>query len=59
MTSKNETAWNQLFQKYDILTKVNTKGHFVITSNQINEFRESRLMTKFDHKNYLTEKCEA
>lgn len=55
MTSKNETAWSLLFQKYDILTKVNSKGHFVITSNQINEFRESRLMTKFDHKNNLPE----
>lgn len=39
-----------LFDKYRILQSIDKNGHFVITSTQINEFREARLMTKFDHK---------
>lgn len=51
--SKNDIAWNLLFEKYDILNKINTEGVFKISSDEINEFRESRLMTKFDHKSQL------
>lgn len=49
MSSKNQDAWEQLFKKYDILNQVNTKGLYCITSDQIKEFREPRLMVKFDH----------
>ncbi|MHB8597296.1 MAG: type II restriction enzyme [Ktedonobacteraceae bacterium] len=45
---KNDVAWEQLFNKYSILDKVSQEGQFVIGSAQINKFRESRLMTKFD-----------
>ena len=48
--TKNDDAWEKLFEKYRIIEKINKEGKFEITSAQINEFREARLMTKFDHK---------
>ncbi|MCH8519904.1 MAG: translation elongation factor [Nanoarchaeota archaeon] len=51
--SKTDKNWRLLFEKYNILEKVEKKGFFEISSKQINEFRESRLMTKFDHKRNL------
>ncbi|MDD2637145.1 MAG: transcriptional regulator [Bacteroidales bacterium] len=51
--SKNDLAWEQLFKKYDLLNKISKEGFFAISSAQINQFRESRLMTKFDHKSQL------
>lgn len=46
----NDEAWERLFDKYHILEKVEQNGQFIISANQIKEFREPRLMTKFDHK---------
>ena len=46
----NDTAWQILFDKYDILGNIERNGQFIISSNQIKEFREPRLMTKFEHK---------
>ena len=51
--SKNDINWVSLFVQHDILKKVNENGSFIIKSKQINEFRESRLMTKFDHSTNL------
>ena len=51
--SKNDIAWEKIFDKYKIIDNVLAKGHTVITSTNINEFREARLMTKFDHKSQL------
>lgn len=48
--SKNDIAWEFLFNKYNIISEVERSGKFEITSKQINEVREARLMTKFDHK---------
>lgn len=53
--TKNDDAWEKLFEKYRIIEKINKEGKFEITSAQINEFREARLMTKFDHKNITSE----
>lgn len=47
--SLNDTAWEQLFDKYDILGKIAADGEFAISAAQIKEFREPRLMAKFDH----------
>lgn len=47
---KNDAAWEKLFDKYNILTEIARNGQFVISAKQIGEFREARLMTKFDHK---------
>ena len=52
---KNDKAWEHLFEKYDILEKIKKNGQFIISANTINEFREPRLMTKFDHKINLPE----
>ncbi|KAB3532929.1 transcriptional regulator [Alkaliphilus pronyensis] len=51
--TKNDKAWEQLFDKYNIARKVERDGVFEITAKQINEFREARLMTKFDHRSNL------
>ena len=53
VNSKNDINWVYLFVKHDILKKITEEGSFIIKSKQINEFRESRLMTNFDHKNNL------
>lgn len=55
--SKNNKAWNQLFEKLEIIKIVNEKGYFEITADQIREFgREPRLMTKFDSSESLPNK---
>lgn len=46
----NDTAWESLFDKYNIIEEINKNGQFTISANQIKEFREPRLMTKFDHR---------
>lgn len=51
--SKNDIAWEKIFDKYKIINKVLNDGHTIISSTHINEFREARLMTKFDHKSQL------
>jgi len=51
--SKNDDAWQQLFQKYQIISNVRIDGFFRISAANINEFREARLMTKFDHRSNL------
>jgi len=47
--SLNDAAWEQLFAKYDILNQLDVNGQFEISAIQIKEFREPRLMAKFDH----------
>ena len=46
----NDDAWELLFNKYHILSEIQKHGQFIISANQIREFREPRLMTKFDHR---------
>lgn len=47
--SLNDMAWEELFTKYDILNQIDINGSFQISAAQIKEFREPRLMAKFDH----------
>ncbi|NER26620.1 MAG: translation elongation factor [Symploca sp. SIO1C4] len=47
--TKNDIAWETLFEKYQILEQVSKHGLFEIDSSTINQERESRLMAKFDH----------
>lgn len=47
--SKNDSAWQLLFDKYSILDWVEKQGFYKISASQIKEFREPRLMAKFDH----------
>lgn len=51
--TKNDLAWEKLFDKYNIMHEIENKGFFQIESKDINEFREARLATKFDHKSNL------
>lgn len=44
-----DSAWRLLFEKYDILNHIERDGQFLISATQIKEFREPRLMAKFDH----------
>ena len=47
--SLNDEAWEQLFEKHDILKHIERTGQFQISARQIKEVREPRLMAKFDH----------
>lgn len=47
--SLNDKAWEELFEKYDILGNIERTGRFQISAKQIKEVREPRLMAKYDH----------
>lgn len=51
--SKLDKNWEEIFSKYNILERVRNYGFVNITAKEINEFREARLMTKFDHRSQL------
>jgi hypothetical protein len=51
--SKNDIAWEKIFEEYQILDNLNSSDRVLISSDNINEFREARLMTKFDHRSQL------
>lgn len=53
--SKNDIAWEKIFEKYRILDRLANNDRVSISSMEINEFREARLMTKFDHRSQLPE----
>ena len=46
-------AWKELFNKYDIEKEVNDNGFYNITAEQIKEFKEPRLMAKWDSSESL------
>jgi hypothetical protein len=48
--SKNDAAWEELFEAHRILDRIEGSGVFEISSTSINKLREARLMTKFDHR---------
>ncbi len=47
--TKNDKAWQALFDKYSILEAIQRSGRFEIEANTINTVREACLMAKFDH----------
>ena len=47
--SKNDRAWEIIFKEDKILDEIARQGFFQISSTRINQQREARLMTKFDH----------
>jgi len=53
--TKNDVAWERLFDQFDIVNEVDKHRYFEISSTQINKIgqREARLMTKFDHQSHL------
>ncbi len=48
--SKNDAAWEKLFEAHHIIDRVDTNGVYEISAMNINKQREARLMTKFDHQ---------
>ena len=48
--NRNEEAWEALFAKWEIPARVEAEGRFLISADQIREYREPRLMAKFDHR---------
>jgi predicted transcriptional regulator len=48
-----DKAWAEIFDRYNVLDKIHKNGSFSITSTQINEYKEARLMTKFDYSDNL------
>ncbi len=48
--SKNDAAWRQLLAKFDLPARVRDNGYASISAAQMKEFREPRLMAKFDHR---------
>lgn len=51
--SKNDLAWTRIFEDLPIIQDIEQNGFFNITSEQINCYREARLMTKFDVQRQL------
>lgn len=48
--TKNEAAWNALFARYGLLEEIDRTGKAAMAAEQIREYREPRLMAKFDHR---------
>ena len=46
-------AWEKLIEKYNIIDKIKKDGAFYITAKQIGEFKEPRLMAKWDSSEAL------
>ena len=46
-------AWEKLLEKYNIVQEINEHGLFHIKANQIKEFKEPRLMSKWDSSEQL------
>ncbi len=50
-----DQAWKMLFDKHDIISRVQSDGFFKISSKEINTVKEARLMAKFDQSAQLPE----
>jgi hypothetical protein len=48
--SKNDIAWEKLFEQHGILRKIDRVGVCEISSDEINKVREARLATNFSHR---------
>jgi len=46
-------AWKKLIDKYNIIHEIKSNGYFIITTSQVKEFKEPRLMAKWDSKESL------
>lgn len=47
--------WNNIFNDYNILNKIDRDGFFTISANEIRNYKEPRLITKFDCATQLPE----
>lgn len=46
-------AWEELFERHDILNKIQENGYFRISATEINTLKEARLMARFDQSSKL------
>jgi hypothetical protein len=53
--NKNDLAWEQIFERHQILSRIDVDGFADVTADQIRAWREPRLMAKIDHKDNLPE----
>lgn len=53
--NKNDKAWQALDAKYNVIKKTEDNFFVELSANQLKEFREPRLMSKFDYKSHLPE----
>lgn len=51
--SKNDIAWEKLFEEDQLLSRIEAESEFIIDSKRINKIRQARLMTKFDSREDL------
>lgn len=51
-TKPNE-AWTKIIEKYNIIEEIESKGTYQISAKDIREFREARLMSKWDSSDQL------
>lgn len=49
----NDIAWEKFFEKYGVLDRISQGTSLQVSAHQMKEFREPRLMAKFDHKKNL------
>lgn len=49
----NSIAWGQVFDKYNLLQEIESKGFVDVTAQQLKVFREPRHMGKIDHEENL------
>lgn len=46
--SKNEAAWEKVFEQLDLLKELDVKGYAYVTADDLIKYREPRLMAKLD-----------
>ena len=47
--NQTDEAWERIFNDYNILSEIESKGYYIISADTIKKYREPRLMAKFDH----------
>lgn len=57
-TGKASVAWRQILQKYPVEKAISEKGFYLIKAKDIKEFREPRLMAKWDSSDSLPNELE-
>ena len=55
MASTTDKKWSQIFEDRNLAAIISDCGKVTINAETINEYRECRLMTKFDHSSNLPE----
>lgn len=51
----NDKAWEELCTDLGVLKRVNSEGHVHLSADDLRNYREPRLMAKFDHSENLPE----